>query len=105
MYKHTHRKLAWIVLAVLIPLGAGWATDARAQSNDPAIYIGFDTSGSMLGTPDGAPSYGDGTAKHPHYGTRVSRISMAKDAVALVVGAYPEIRWGLARFRQTAGDN
>lgn len=74
---------------------------ARAQSVDPAIYIDVDLSGSMLLDVAGANyCYGDGSAEHPEASGCTSRIRIAKDAMTTAVSGYPEVRWGLARFKQ-----
>ena len=80
------------------------SSQVRAQAIDPAIYIDFDTSGSMLQAPDNAVCYGDGSVEHPHNGACVSRMYTAKNALTTAIYGYPEVRWGLARFRQQEGD-
>ena len=95
------------VMFGLLLLGlSGWGARAEADEIHSAIYVLTDTSGSMVMTPDGTPTYGDGSAEHPHMvPADVSRLYMAKEALTTVVYAYGEVRWGLARFRQNIGEN
>ncbi|MBU1379299.1 hypothetical protein KKD49_00635, partial [Myxococcota bacterium] len=72
---------------------------------NPAIYVMLDTSGSMLETPLGVPTYGDGSTEHPSVTGLESRLYMAKNAITTVVNAYGEVRWGFARFKQSSGLN
>ncbi|MBN2724748.1 MAG: SUMF1/EgtB/PvdO family nonheme iron enzyme [Deltaproteobacteria bacterium] len=77
-----------------------------AQSElNPAIYVMLDTSGSMLETPLGIATYGDGSVEHPSITGEVSRLYMAKNAISTVVNGYGEVRWGFSRFRQSYGPN
>ena len=95
------------VLFGLLVLGVS-LVGARAEADEihTAIYVLTDTSGSMLMTPSGTETYGDGSAEHPHeVPANVSRLYMAKEALTTVVYAYGEVRWGLARFSQNVGEN
>ncbi|MFH2009559.1 MAG: MopE-related protein [bacterium] len=89
----------------LVILAALWPQAAHADDIHPAIYVLVDTSGSMLESPAGVPTYGDGSVEHPHAGAEVSRLFMAKNAIATVVYGYGEVQWGLARFQQNEAQN
>ncbi len=91
------RRARWSAVVAVLLLGAAPAT---AQSVDPAIYIDFDTSGSMLGDTDGTPCDGDGSLEHPHDTGCTSRLYTAKNAISTSIVGYSEVRWGLARFSQ-----
>ena len=85
---------------------AGWPGRAAAEEISPAIYLIIDTSGSMIWDPGQTFTngcHGDGSAEHPETSGCTSRLHMAKNAVTTVVNSYPEVRWGLARFKQTEG--
>ena len=73
-----------------------------AGDNRPRILVVVDTSASMLLDVDGLPTFGDGSAEHPHLGGP-SRLLLAKDALTAVLSAFPEIDYSLARFAQHAG--
>ena len=91
------------VAVALVLASLAIVCQARAQAIDPAIYIIFDTSGSMLWDVSGTNCWGDGSLEHPHNGNCKSRMFIAKNAVSNVVNAYTEVRWGLARFKQIEG--
>jgi hypothetical protein len=95
-----------VAVTVILWLLSNPASVARADELDPAIYVLVDTSGSMLMTVDGSQNtYGDGSSEHPHDGSLISRLYMAKQAIGTVVNAYGEVQWGLARFEQRSGYN
>jgi MYXO-CTERM domain-containing protein len=79
-------------------------TDAR-----PRIAVILDTSSSMLLDLDGFPTFGDGSVDRP--GLDVdgngqpddSRLFLARNALAQVISAYPEIDFALARYHQDQG--
>jgi len=100
--------LALLAFGLIYIGGLGVSSPAHAQELDPAIYVLVDTSGSMLDTSTGGEfTYGDGSLEHPHdlAVTDPSRLYQAKQALANVVFAYGEVRWGLARFKQNIGEN
>ncbi|MDD9966116.1 MAG: VWA domain-containing protein [Myxococcales bacterium] len=73
------------------------------------IAIVLDSSASMLLDLAGNPTFGDGSVEHPGLSTdgdgqpNDSRMFLAREAVAQVVSAYPEIDFGLARYHQDQG--
>jgi hypothetical protein len=70
------------------------------------ISIVLDTSASMLLDLSGNPTFGDGSVEQPGRSTdgdgqpNDSRLFLAREAVAQVVSAYPEIDFALARYYQ-----
>ena len=84
-----------------VPACQGTVTDSRARF---AIIV--DTSGSMLNTLGGVPTFGDGSAGHAgldHNANGVaddSRLFKAKTALTQVIAAYPQIDFSLARYHQ-----
>ncbi len=76
-------------------------TDTRAR-----FAVVVDTSGSMLGSLAGVPTFGDGSIDHPGRdqngtgGADDSRLYQAKGALTTVIAAYPEIDFALARYHQ-----
>ena len=84
------------------------ADGARARGRaDP------DTSASMLLTLGGYPTFGDGSADRPGIDTNAdpdslpneSRLYLARESLAQVISAYPEIDFALARYHQDTGLN
>ncbi|MFH2009062.1 MAG: MopE-related protein [bacterium] len=95
-----------VLFGLVVLCVSSWGLQAQADEIHSAIYVLTDTSGSMLETPGGTYTYGDGSLEHPHaIPANVSRLYMAKEALTTVVYAYGEVRWGLARFAQNTGDN
>ncbi len=84
-----------------VPACQGPVTDSRAR-----FTIIVDTSGSMLNTLGGIPTFGDGSPAHPgldHDGDGLaddSRLFKAKTALSEVISAYPNIDFTLARYHQ-----
>ncbi|HUQ03463.1 MAG TPA: MopE-related protein [Kofleriaceae bacterium] len=84
-----------------VPACQGAVTDSRAR-----FTIIVDTSGSMLGTLGGVPTFGDGSLAHPgldHNANGMaddSRLFQAKNALNTVIAAYPQIDFSLARYHQ-----
>jgi len=84
-----------------VPACQGPVTDTRSR-----FTIVLDTSGSMLGTLAGVPTFGDGSVGHPGLdfdGNGLaddSRLFKAKTALTSVIAAYPEIDFALARYHQ-----
>jgi hypothetical protein len=76
-------------------------TDTRAR-----FSVIVDTSGSMLGSLSGVPTFGDGSVDHPGLDQDAdgraddSRLAKAKGALSTVIAAYPEIDFSLARYHQ-----
>jgi len=72
----------------------------------PRIAMVIDSSASMLLDLAGNPTFGDGSVEHPGLSTvddpspTDSRMFLAREAVAQVISAYPEIDFGLARYHQ-----
>ncbi|MDD9935760.1 MAG: hypothetical protein OXT09_19265, partial [Myxococcales bacterium] len=72
----------------------------------PRIAVVLDTSASMLLSLDGYPTFGDGSVDHPGVDTdgdlqpNDSRMFLAREALAQVTSAYPEIDFALARYHQ-----
>ena len=89
-----------------VPACQGPVTDSRTRF---AVIV--DTSGSMLGTLAGQPTFGDGSTDHPGIDfdgngkTDDSRLFKAKSALTTVVAAYPEIDFALARYHQDTSVN
>jgi len=83
------------------PACVGPVTDTRAR-----FMVVVDTSGSMLGSLSGVPTFGDGSIGHAGLdqdGNGVaddSRLYKAKGALSTVIAAYPEIDFALARYHQ-----
>ncbi|MCX5748081.1 MAG: VWA domain-containing protein, partial [Proteobacteria bacterium] len=86
-----------------VPACIGPVTDSRAR-----FAVVLDTSGSMLGTLAGVPTFGDGSTDHPgrdfdsSNGTTAndSRLFKAKNALTSVIAGYPDIDFALARYHQ-----
>ena len=84
-----------------VPACEGPVTDSRAR-----FTMIVDTSGSMLGTLPGVPTFGDGSVDHPgrdQDGNGLpddSRLFKAKSALSNVMSAYPDIDFTLARYHQ-----
>jgi hypothetical protein len=87
------------------PLPANCLTQPVTDSRTRFTVI-VDTSGSMLGTLDGTPTFGDGSVGHPGLdrngtgGADDSRLYKAKTALTNVISAYPNIDFALARYHQ-----
>ncbi len=84
-----------------VPACEAPVTDSRARF---AVIV--DTSGSMLGTLPGIPTFGDGSFNHPGHdfdGNGIaddSRLFKAKTALTNVIAGYPDIDFALARYHQ-----
>ena len=84
-----------------VPACIGPVTDTRAR-----FMVVVDTSGSMLGSLAGVPTFGDGSLDHPGLDqdgngrADDSRLYKAKGALSTVIAAYPEIDFALARYHQ-----
>jgi len=84
-----------------VPACVGPVTDTRAR-----FLVVVDTSGSMLGSLTGVPTFGDGSVDHPGLdqdgdgAADDSRLFKAKGALSTVIAAYPEIDFALARYHQ-----
>jgi hypothetical protein len=84
-----------------VPACQAPVTDTRAR-----FAVVVDTSGSMLLTPDGDYTFGDGSVDHPgrdldgNAKFDDSRLFKAKSALGDVIAAYPEIDFALARYHQ-----
>ncbi|UJR83857.1 MopE-related protein [Sandaracinus amylolyticus] len=82
------------------------ASDAGAR---PRIAVVLDTSSSMLLDLRGYPTFGDGSVDRPGIDTDGngrpddSRLSLARESLAQVISAYPEIDFALARYHQDQG--
>lgn len=81
-------------------------TDTRAR-----FAVVVDTSGTMLYTLGGVPTFGDGSTGHAgrdHDGDGLaddSRLFKAKGALTEVISAYPNVDFALARFHQDTALN
>jgi hypothetical protein len=79
---------------------------APAQNARPRIAVVLDTSGSMLLSLSGYPTFGDGSVEHPGIDTDGNgqkddaRLFLAREALGQVISAYPEIDFSLARYHQ-----
>ncbi|MDA3864494.1 MAG: MopE-related protein, partial [Deltaproteobacteria bacterium] len=98
------KRFSFLLIVVFFSFFSIQNVQAQDELN-PAIYIILDTSGSMLETPLGVSTYGDGSLEHPSDSGQVSRLEMAKDALISVINGYGEVRWGFARFQQSSGEN
>ncbi|MEZ4399500.1 MAG: MopE-related protein [Kofleriaceae bacterium] len=84
-----------------VPACVGPVTDTRAR-----FMVVVDTSGSMLGSLAGVPTFGDGSLDHPGLDqdgdglADDARLYKAKGALSTVIAAYPEIDFALARYHQ-----
>ncbi len=84
-----------------VPTCQGPVTDSRAR-----FTVIVDTSGSMLGSLSGVPTFGDGSVDHPGRDQNAnalpddSRLFKAKTALNSVIAAYPDIDFSLARYHQ-----
>ncbi len=82
------------------------ASDAGAR---PRIAVVLDTSSSMLLDLEGYPTFGDGSVERPGIDTDGngapddSRLFLAREALAQVISAYPEVDFALARYHQDQG--
>ena len=89
-----------------VPACEGPVTDSRARF---AVIV--DTSGSMLETPPGVPTFGDGSLGHlgldndGNGRADDSRLFKAKSALTDVISAYPDIDFALARYHQDEAVN
>ncbi|HKP62255.1 MAG TPA: MopE-related protein [Polyangiales bacterium] len=78
----------------------------------PRVAVILDTSASMLLDLSGYPTFGDGSTEHPGIDTKQSamldpdslpndsRLQLARESLAQVISAYPEIDFALARYHQ-----
>ncbi|MBA2699046.1 MAG: VWA domain-containing protein, partial [Nocardioidaceae bacterium] len=89
-----------------VPACQGPVTDSRSR-----FAVILDTSGSMLGTLGGVPTFGDGSIDHPgrdHNANMLaddSRLFKAKTALNQVIAGYPNIDFALARYHQDTSVN
>jgi Putative metal-binding motif len=91
--------------------------DASCQATEnnarPRIAVVLDTSASMLLDLAGYPTFGDGSLEHPGIDTKTdpdtlvndSRLQLARESLAQVISAYPEIDFALSRYHQDQGLN
>lgn len=90
----------------VLPTCQGPVTDSRAR-----FTVVLDTSGSMLGSLAGVPTFGDGSLDHPGRDQNAnsapddSRLYKAKTALTNVIAAYPDIDFTLARYHQDQSQN
>jgi uncharacterized protein (TIGR03382 family) len=81
---------------------------APAVGARPRIAVILDTSASMLLNLAGYPTFGDGSRERPGIDTpndadtavNDSRLQLARESLAQVISAYPEIDFALARYHQ-----
>jgi hypothetical protein len=84
---------------------------ASPEGARPRIAVILDTSASMLLDLAGYPTFGDGSVERPGIDTdndgqpNDSRLSLARESLAQVISAYPEIDFALARYHQKQGEN
>jgi len=89
-----------------VPTCQAPVTDTRARF---AVIV--DTSGSMLLTLPGVPTFGDGSIDHPgrDFNNNLladdSRLFKAKSALTDVISAYPNVDFTLARYHQDTATN
>jgi hypothetical protein len=77
----------------------------------PRVAVILDTSASMLLNLSGYPTFGDGSVERPGIDTPAdadsvpndSRLNLAREALAQVMSAYPEIDFALSRYHQDQG--
>jgi hypothetical protein len=93
---------------------AGDATcKAGPDGARPRVAVILDTSASMLLNLSGYPTFGDGSVERPGIDTpsdpdsvpNDSRLNLARESLAQVISAYPEIDFALARYHQDQGIN
>ena len=83
----------------------------KAENARPRVAVVIDTSASMLLDLDAVPTFGDGSLERPGIDTNSdgkpndSRLALARNALAQVISAYPEIDFSLARYHQDQGPN
>jgi MYXO-CTERM domain-containing protein len=99
------------------PLSCEPETDTDPSCKSPAdgarprIAVILDTSASMLLSLDGYPTFGDGSEEHPgidvdgDLAANDSRLLLAREALAQVISAYPEIDFSLSRYHQDQGED
>ncbi|MFN9813549.1 MAG: MopE-related protein [Deltaproteobacteria bacterium] len=84
---------------------------AERDAARPRVAVILDTSASMLLDLAGYPTFGDGSVEHPGLDTdgdgqpNDSRLALARESLASVVSAYPEIDFALARYTQDMAEN
>ncbi|MBX7190419.1 MAG: VWA domain-containing protein [Sandaracinaceae bacterium] len=84
---------------------------AARDAARPRIAVILDTSASMLLDLSGYPTFGDGSIEHPGLDTdgdglpNDSRLALARESLASVISAYPEIDFALARYAQDMAEN
>jgi len=84
-----------------------------AENSRPRIAVILDTSASMLLDLQGYPTFGDGSTEKPGIDSlgdadsvaNDSRLQLARESLAQVISAYPEIDFALARYHQDQGLN
>jgi hypothetical protein len=92
--------------------------NATPDGARPRVAVILDTSASMLLDLSGYPTFGDGSLEHPGIDTKQSdpmldsdnlpndsRLQLARESLAQVISAYPEIDFALARYHQDQAMN
>jgi hypothetical protein len=97
--------------AMCMPTTTAPSCFAPAADARPRVAVILDTSASMLQDLRGFPTFGDGSADKPGIDTdgdgqpNDSRLFLAREALANVMSAYPEIDFALARYHQEQAEN
>ncbi|MBL8680222.1 MAG: hypothetical protein JNK05_13690 [Myxococcales bacterium] len=92
-------------------VGADPSCRGAAGGARPRVAVILDSSASMLLDLQGVPTFGDGSTNHPGIDTNNdtrpndSRLFLAKNSLAEVISAYPEIDFALARYHQDQAVN
>jgi len=109
--KTAHRALRTLFAGLSALTLLSVASVASAQIA-PRVLVLFDTSGSMLWSPDSLATHGDGSVDHPGLDVNGdgqpndSKMFIAKEAVRdILLEAGAEVEFGLMRFHQTEGVN
>ena len=99
-----------------VPSACAPATTADAcfaprDAARPRVSVILDTSASMLLDLAGFPTFGDGSRERPGIDTDAdgapndSRLFLARESLANVISAYPEIDFSLSRYTQDMAEN